>query len=252
MAEKLAGKVALVVGGSTGIGRSTAVAFGQAGATVVVAGRGKERGQETVDLVRQTGAKGLFIETDVSNNQSVRALIEQTIEQFNRIDAAFNNAGVEGKVAPIAETTVDDFDAIIGTNLKGVYLGMKYQIPQMLKNGRGVIVNTASIGGVVGFLNTAIYCASKHGVIGLTKTAALELAKSNIRVNAIAPGAVQTALLNRMSGSDEAAQGVAQVIPMGRISKPEEIANAVVWLCSDEASYITGHTLVIDGGFTVQ
>lgn len=250
--KRLDGKVALVIGGSTGIGQATAVAFAQAGAKVVIASRGKDRGRETEDLVKQTGVEGLFIETDVSNDSSVRALIDQTVEKFGRIDAAFNNAGIEGKVAPIAETTESDFDAIIGTNLKGVYLGLKYQIQQMLKQGGGAIVNNSSIGGLVGFPNTAIYCASKHGVIGLTKTAALELAKSKIRVNAIAPGAVETGLLNRMSGGEEAAQGVAGAIPMGRISSPEEIAGTVLWLCSDEASYITGHTLVIDGGFTVQ
>lgn len=252
MTEQLAGKVALVIGGSTGIGRATAIAFGKAGAKVVVAGRGKERGKETEALVGQTGAESLFIETDVTNDSSVRALIDQTVEKFGRIDAAFNNAGIEGKVAPIAQTTEADFDSIINTNLKGVYLGLKYQVAQMLKNGGGTIVNTASIGGVVGFPNTAIYCASKHAVIGLTKTVALELAESNIRVNAVAPGAVQTGLLNRMSGGEEAAQGVAQAIPMKRIAKPEEIADAVVWLCSSETSYLTGHTLVIDGGFTVQ
>ena len=253
MADKrLDGKVALVIGGSTGIGRATAIAFGQSGATVVIAGRGKERGKETEALVQQTGAEGLFIETNVTSERSVRALIDQTVEKFGRIDAAFNNAGIEGKVAPLAETTEEDFDSIINTNLKGVYLGLKYQVLQMLNNGGGTIVNTASIGGIVGFPNTAIYCASKHAVIGLTKTVALELADSNIRVNAIAPGAVQTGLLNRMSGSEEAAQGVAQAIPMKRTGKPEEIADAVVWLCSSEASYLTGHTLVVDGGFTVQ
>jgi len=253
MADKrLDGKVALVIGGSTGIGRATAIAFGQSGATVVIAGRSKERGKETEALIQQTGAEGLFIETNVTSDRSVRALIDQTVEQFGRIDAAFNNAGIEGKVAPLAETTEEDFDSIINTNLKGVYLGLKYQASQMLKNGGGMIVNTASIGGVVGFPNTAIYCASKHAVIGLTKAVALELADSNIRVNAIAPGAVQTGLLNRMSGSEEAAQGVAQAVPMKRIGKPEEIADAVVWLCSSEASYLTGHTLVVDGGFTVQ
>lgn len=250
--KRLDGKVVLVIGGSTGIGRATAIAFGQAGATVVIAGRGKDRGKETEALVQQTGVAALFVETDVTSDQSVRALIDQTVKRFARIDAAFNNAGIEGKIAPLADTTEDDFDTIINTNLKGVYLGLKYQIPQMLKQGGGTIVNTASIGGVIGFPNTAIYCASKHGVIGLTKTVALELAKSNIRVNAIAPGAVQTGLLNRMSGSEEAAQGVAQAIPIGRVGTPEETAKAVVWLCSDEASYITGHTLVSDGGFTVQ
>lgn len=250
--KRLDNKVALVIGGSTGIGRAAAVAFAQAGAKVVVAGRGEARGKETEAMIQQAGAEGLFIQTDVSDDRSVQSLVEQTLDKFGRLDAAFNNAGIEGKVAPLAETTEEDFDNIININLKGVYLGLKYQVQHMLENGGGAIVNTASIGGVVGFPNTAIYCASKHGVIGLTKTAALELAQSNIRVNAIAPGAVQTGLLNRMSGGEASAQAVAQAIPMGRVSTPEEIALAVVWLCSDEASYITGQTLILDGGFTAQ
>jgi NAD(P)-dependent dehydrogenase (short-subunit alcohol dehydrogenase family) len=249
--KQLDGKVALVIGGTTGIGRATAVAFGQAGAIVAIAGRNKEQGSQTEALVRQTGAESLFIETDVTSDRSVCALIERTVEKFGRLDAAFNNAGIEGKVAALVETSEEDFDSIINTNLKGVYFGLKYQIAQMLKNGGGAIVNTSSVGGIVGFPNSAIYCASKQAVIGLTKTV-VELADSHIRVNAIAPGAVQTGLLNRMSGSEEAAQDVVQVIPMKRIGKPEEIANAVVWLCSTEASYLTGHTLVVDGGFTVQ
>lgn len=250
--KRLDNKVALVIGGSTGIGRAAAIAFAQAGAKVIVAGRGEVRGKETEAMIQQAGAEGLFIQTDVSDDRSVQSLVEQTLDKFGRLDAAFNNAGIEGKVAPLAETTESDFDNIININLKGVYLGLKYQVQHMLENGGGAIVNTASIGGVVGFPNTAIYCASKHGVIGLTKTAALELAQSNIRVNAIAPGAVQTGLLNRMSGGEASAQAVAQAIPMGRVSTPEEIALAVVWLCSDEASYITGQTLILDGGFTAQ
>ena len=250
--KRLDNKIALVVGGSTGIGRATAVAFAKAGAKVVVASRGEEQGQETVELVQQTGTEGLFIQTDVSDKNSIKHLIAQTINRYGRIDAAFNNAGIEGKTAPLVETDEDDFDAIINVNLKGVYLCLKYQIAAMLKTGGGAIVNTASIGGVIGFPNTAIYCASKHGVIGLTKTAALELAKSNIRINAIAPGAVQTDLLNRMSGGESAAEAIAEAIPNGRISSPDEISGAVIWLCSDEASYVNGHTLVIDGGFTIQ
>lgn len=201
--KQLDGKVALVIGGSTGIGRATAVAFGQAGAIVAIAGRNKEQGSQTEALVRQTGAESLFIETDVTSDRSVRALIDRTVEKFGRLDTAFNNAGIEGKVAALVETSEEDFDSIINTNLKGVYFGLKYQIAQMLRNGGGAIVNTSSVGGVVGFPNSAIYCASKHAVIGLTKTV-VELADSHIRVNAIAPGAVQTGLLNRMSGSEEA------------------------------------------------
>jgi NAD(P)-dependent dehydrogenase (short-subunit alcohol dehydrogenase family) len=199
----LQNKVALVIGGTTGIGRATAVAFGQAGAIVAIAGRNKEQGSQTEALVRQTGAESLFIETDVTSNRSVRTLIDRTVEKFGRLDAAFNNAGIEGKVAALVETSEEDFDLIINTNLKGVYFGLKYQIVQMLRNGGGAIVNTSSVSGVVGFPNSAIYCASKHAVIGLTKTV-VELADSHIRVNAIAPGAVQTGLLNRMSGSEEA------------------------------------------------
>ena len=250
--KRMENKIVLVVGGSTGIGRATAVAFAKAGAKVVVASRGEEKGQETVELVKQAGTERLFVQTDVSDKSSVKNLIGQTIDTYGRIDAAFNNAGIEGKTAPLTETDEDDFDSIINVNLKGVYLCLKYQIAAMLETGGGAIVNTASIGGVIGFPNTAIYCASKHGVIGLTKTAALELAKSNIRVNAIAPGAVQTDLLNRMSGGEEAAEAVAQAIPNGRISSPDEISGAVIWLCSDEATYVNGHTLVIDSGFSIQ
>ena len=201
--KQLDGKVALVIGGTTGIGRARAVAFGQAGAIVAIAGRNKEQGSQTEALVRQTGAESLFIETDVTSDHSVRTLIDRTVEKFGRLDAAFNNAGIEGKVAALVETSEEDFDLIINTNLKGVYFGLKYQIAQMLRNGSGAIINTSSVGGVVGFPNSAIYCASKHAVIGLTKTV-VELADSHIRVNAIAPGAVQTGLLNRMSGSEEA------------------------------------------------
>ena len=250
--KRMDNKIALVVGGSTGIGRATAVAFARAGAKVVVASRGETKGQETVELVKQAGTEGLFIQTDVSDKNSVKHLIEQTIDKYDRIDAAFNNAGIEGNTAPLVQTNEDDFDSIINVNLKGVYLCLKYQIAAMLETGGGAIVNTASIGGVIGFPNTAIYCASKHGVIGLTKTAALELAKSNIRVNAIAPGAVQTDLLNRMSGGEEAAEAIARAIPNGRISSPDEISGAVIWLCSDEATYVNGHTLVVDAGFTIQ
>lgn len=165
--KQIDGKVALVVGGSTGIGRATAVAFAQAGAKVVVASRSEKQGEETTQLIKQAGTEGLFIQTDVSSNSSVRDLIEQTVNKFGRLDIAFNNAGIEGKVAPLFETEEDDFDLIININLKGVYLSLKYQIAAMLKNGGGAIVNTSSIGGVVGFPNTAIYCASKQGVIGL-------------------------------------------------------------------------------------
>ena len=174
-------------------------------------------------------------------------MVEKTVGKFGRIDIAFNNAGIEGKLAPLADINESDFDAVIAVNLKGVYLGMKYQISAMMKTGGGVIVNTASTGGIVGVPNFSTYCASKHGVIGLTKVAALELAQSNIRINAIAPGAVRTGMMD-----EELEETLLNTIPTKRISAPEEIANTVLWLCSKESSYITGQTIVIDGGMTVQ
>lgn len=246
-AKKLDGKIALVVGGSSGIGKATAIAFAEAGAKVVVASRGEEDGRKTVELIEQAGSEGLFVQTDVSIDSDVKQLIEKTVEKFERIDIAFNNAGIEGKLAPVADIDESDFDAVIAVNLKGIYLGMKYQISAMMKTGGGVIVNTASTGGIVGVPNFSPYCASKHGVIGLTKVAALELAESDIRINAIAPGAVRTGMMEK-----ELEETLLKTIPAKRISAPEEIANTVLWLCSEESSYITGQTIVIDGGMTIQ
>jgi NAD(P)-dependent dehydrogenase (short-subunit alcohol dehydrogenase family) len=251
--SQFTGKVALVTGGSSGIGRACAIAFAREGAKVVICDRNLEKGEETVKLVREAGSDGLFIQTDVAQEADVKAMVEDTITTFNRLDYACNNAGIEQFVTPITEQTAETFDQIMNINVKGVWLGIKYQIPQMLKNGGGAIVNISSTAGLVGFPGLAIYSASKHAVLGLTKCAALEYAKSGIRVNAICPGAIQTEMIERFAEvNPEMVEQIKQIHPIGRFGKPEEIADAVVWLCSDKASFMTGHSLAIDGGFVVQ
>lgn len=246
-----AGKTALVMGGTAGIGRAVALAFATAGADVCVVGLGAKEGQEVETEVRARGVGALFIEADVSRDSEVRAVVSRAAERFGRIHAAVNNAGIEGRYGPVHELQESEFDRIVSVNLKGVWLGLKYEIPHMLEQGGGAIVNTASSAGVTGIANVAVYTASKHGVVGLTKATALELAQSNIRVNAIAPGPVNTGLLHRMVGGHLDLSVIADKVPMRRISEPEESAQAILWLCSDAASYITGHTLVVDGGLTV-
>lgn len=245
------GKTALVMGGTAGIGRATALCFASAGANVAIGGLGADDGREVESAVRAAGVGAMFIETDVSREDQVRELTERAIGRFGRIDVAVNNAGIEGRFGPVHEASVEDFERIVGVNLKGVWLGMKYQIPHMLAKGGGAIVNTASSAGVTGIPNVALYTASKHGVVGLTKATALELAASKIRVNAVAPGPVDTGLLHRMIGGNIDVSVIAGQVPMKRVSQPEETARAILWLCSDEASFVTGHTLVVDGGLTV-
>jgi NAD(P)-dependent dehydrogenase (short-subunit alcohol dehydrogenase family) len=245
------GQTALVIGGTTGIGRATAVCFAEAGANVVIAGLGASDGAETEAAVRASSRQAMFIEADVTQESDVSNVVNRAVERFGRIHVAVNNAGIEGRFGPVHEATVEDFDRIIGVNLKGVWLGMKYQIPHMLAKGGGAIVNTSSSAGVTGIPNVALYTASKHGVVGLTKAAALELADSKIRVNAVAPGPVNTGLLHRMIGGNIPVSAIAAQVPMKRVSEPEETARAIVWLCSDAASFVTGHTLVVDGGLTV-
>jgi NAD(P)-dependent dehydrogenase (short-subunit alcohol dehydrogenase family) len=245
------GKTALVMGGTAGIGRATVLCFASAGANVAIGGLGASEGREVESVARAAGVGAMFIETDVSQEEQVRHLTDRAAERFGRIDVAVNNAGIEGRFGPVHEATAEDFERIIGVNLKGVWLGMKYQIPHMLSKGGGAIVNTASSAGVTGIPNVALYTASKHGVVGLTKATALELAASKIRVNAVAPGPVDTGLLHRMIGGNIDVSVIAAQVPMKRVSQPEETARAIVWLCSDEASFVTGHTLVVDGGLTV-
>jgi len=246
-----AGKTALVFGGTAGIGRSAAIAFASAGANVFISGLGAAEGKEVEAEARSGGAEAVFMEADVTRESEVQAVVSAAAERFGRIHAAVNNAGIEGRFGPVQDLAEADFDRIISVNLKGIWLGLKYEIPHMLAHGGGAIVNTSSSAGVTGIANVAVYTASKHGVVGLTKATALELAQARIRVNAIAPGPVNTGLLKRMVGGHIDLSVIADHVPMRRISEPEESAQAILWLCSDAASFITGHTLVVDGGLTV-
>jgi len=250
MTRELEGKVALVTGGTSGIGREAAVLFAKTGARVVVAGRREPEGKETVEMMRTAGGDGLFVKTDVSKATEVEALVQTTTERFGRLDIAFNNAGVEGVRAPITRQSEEDWDRTIDINLKGVWLCLKYEIRQMLKQGgSGAIVNMASITGMVGAVAAAAYSASKHGVIGLTQTAALENAKSGIRINAVCPGFTETPMADRVLRVPAVHEYVLSCHPIGRLGRPAEIAEAVVWMCSDRASFMTGQSLVLDGGF---
>jgi len=244
-------KVALVTGASSGIGKATALAFAKKGAKVVVVDWIENK--DTMNLIKDLGGEAIFVKCDVSKAADVKAMVEKTMEAFGRLDYAFNNAGIEGKSAPIQDCTEENWDRTIGINLKGIWLCMKYEIPEMLKQGKGVIVNCSSVAGLVGFSGLPAYVASKHGVIGLTKTAALECAKLGIRVNAVCPGVIQTPMMDRITeNKKEAVEQFTGLEPVGRFGLPEEIANTVVWLCSDEASFVTGHAMAVDGGFVAQ
>ena len=253
MAGRVDGKVALVTGGGSGIGRATALVFAREGAKVVVADIVVAGGEETVRLIKAAGGEAVFIKADVSKAAEVEALVKKTVETHGRLDCAFNNAGIEGEVAQTPNCTEENWDRTIAINLKGVWLCLKYEIPQMLKQGGGAIVNTASVAGLVGFQGTPAYVASKHGVAGLTKTAALEYAKTGIRVNAVCPGVIHTPMVERaFSASPQMAEAAIAMEPVGRLGKPEEIAEAVVWLCSDAASFVTGLPMVVDGGLVAR
>jgi NAD(P)-dependent dehydrogenase (short-subunit alcohol dehydrogenase family) len=239
-------RVAIVTGGSSGIGRAAAVALAKQGVKIAIAARRAKEGEETVRLVKEAGSEGIFVKTDVANENDVRSLVEKTVKQYNRLDYAFNNAGIEEMTTPLVDQTSEVFDQIMNVNVKGVWLSMKYEIPEMIRTGGGAIVNTSSGAGVIGYPQQPIYIASKHAVLGLTKSAALEYAKSGIRINAIAPGVTETEMVERVD--KQLIEHLKSITPIGRIGDPQEIANAVVWLLSDKASFVLGHTLLVDGG----
>lgn len=253
MAGMFTGKVALVTGAGSGIGRASALAFGREGAAVVVADVNEEGGQQTVDRIHDTGGDATFVRTDVADAGEVEALIAQTLATYDRLDYAHNNAGVSGPLGPLtADYPEDAWERVIATNLKGVWLCLKYELPALLQSGGGAIVNTASVAGLVGSAGLSAYVASKHGVVGLTKTAALEYAQRGIRINAVCPGLIHTGMTAAGLTDAQAERRLAAGHPLNRIGQPEEVAAAVVWLCSDAASFVTGHALPVDGGFVAR
>jgi NAD(P)-dependent dehydrogenase (short-subunit alcohol dehydrogenase family) len=250
------GKVVIVTGAASGIGKAVALALGRQGAKVVVSDVAKEGGEETVRLLKEAGGEGMFTPCDVSQSPEVERLISTTVSTYGRLDCAVNNAGIEGTLATVADYPEEIWNKVISINLTGPWLCMKYEIPQMLKQGKGAIVNTASILGVVGFATASAYTAAKHGLIGLTQAAALEYAAQGIRINAVCPGFIETPMVMQRGVEaglhPEAYQQIAALHPIKRLGKPEEIAEAVTWLCSDAASFVTGSYLIVDGGYTAQ
>ena len=258
MTGQLAGKVALVTGGGSGIGRASVLAFAGKGARVVVIDVDAEGGKETVRLVNETDGEATFIRADVSQAAEVEAMVSQTVEVYGRLDYAHNNAGILEPLTLTADITEETWDKTISINLKGVWLCMKYEIPHMLKQGSGAIVNTSSVAGLAGYSGRPAYCASKHGVVGLTKTAALDYAQQGIRINAVCPGYIGTPMLDQALSEfpeDQVAAHEAMITgrePIGRMGTPAEVAEAVIWLCSDAASFVTGHAMAVDGGYVAQ
>jgi len=248
------GKVAFITGGANGIGRATALAFARVGASVVVVDVSEHGNRETVRLIEAEGGRALAVRCDVTRAEEVKAALAKTVEAFGRLDFAFNNAGIEPRnPAPTADYEEEEWDRIFDINLRGVFVCMKHEIPLILKQGGGAIVNTSSGAGIVGIKGSPAYTAAKHGLIGLTKAAALDYAAQNIRINAVCPGYIETPMMERFTGGTP--EGRAKVIaeePVGRMGKPEEVAAAVVWLCSDAAAFMIGHAMVIDGGQTIQ
>ncbi|HEY1379535.1 MAG TPA: glucose 1-dehydrogenase [Gemmataceae bacterium] len=246
------GKVALVTGAAAGMGLATARAFAEAGAAVVLADFKEDAVKAEAEKLLAAGHKALAVRCDVSDDAQVAAMMERVVAEFGRLDATFNNAGVMAKIAPTAESTAEDRERVIGVNLRGVWSCMKHEIRQMERQGSGAIVNNASVGALTGNPGIGSYIASKHGVVGLTRTAALEYVKKGIRVNAVNPGLIDTQVARDVVAGDERAYGeIAKGVPIGRAGRPEEIAAAVLWLCSPAASYVVGHALTVDGGMTV-
>ena len=253
MAGRVDSKIALVTGGGSGIGRATALVFAREGAKVVVTDVVVEGGEETVRLIKAAGGEALFVKADMAKAAEVEVMVNKAVATYGRLDCAHNNAGIEGAMGTTTDYTEQDWDRVIRINLTGVWLCMKYEISQMLKQGGGAIVNTASGAGLVGVPRMPAYVASKHGVVGLTKTAALEYAKSGIRVNAVCPGVIQTPMVERVTGRRPGmVERMVAAEPIGRMGRPGEIAEAVVWLCSDAASFVTGLPMAVDGGAVAQ
>jgi NAD(P)-dependent dehydrogenase (short-subunit alcohol dehydrogenase family) len=254
MSGDFVGKVVFVTGAANGIGRATALAFAREGASVVAADVADDPNQETVGMIEAQGGRAVAVQCDVTRVEDVKAALAKTVEAFGRLNFAFNNAGIEpSKPAPTAEYEDEEWNRIIDINLRGVFLCMKHEIPLILKQGGGAIVNTSSGAGIIGIKSSPAYTAAKHGVIGLTRSSALDYAAHNIRINAVCPGYIDTPMMDRFTGGTP--EGRAKVIteePIGRMGKPEEIAAAVVWLCSDAAAFVIGHAMVLDGGQTVQ
>ena len=250
MAGQLEGKVSLITGGGSGIGKASALAFAREGSKVVVADVNVEGGEQTVRLIQDTGGEATFVRADVSNSGDVSDMVSHAVETYNRLDCAFNNAGVSGGPGRVHEYTEENWSRVLNINLTGVWLCMKYEIIQMLNQGGGAIVNTASVMGLVGGSRSPAYGATKHGVVGLTKTAAVDYAREAIRVNAVCPGYIRTPMIEQGVLLDPGGEErVVSRHPMHRLGTPEEIAEAVVWLCSDAASFVTGHAMAVDGGY---
>ena len=246
-------KVALITGGSSGIGKATALAFAREGAKVAIADVQVDEGHALAQQIRDDGGEAEFILSDMSKPSDIETMVKIVVESFDRLDFAFNNAGVEGDQGNTVDCTEENWNKVININLKGVWLCMKHEIPEMLKSGGGVIINCSSIAGLVGFPNMPAYVASKHGLVGLTKTAALENAKENIRVNAVCPGVIDTPMIDRYTHGNEGVEAqLAAGEPVGRVGQPEEVAEAVLWLCSEKASFVTGHAMAVDGGWVAQ
>ncbi len=243
-------KVALVTGGTSGIGRATAISYAQQQAKVVVVGRRVDEGEETVRLIQEAGGEAIFVQADVTKEADVKAMVNKAVGVFGRLDIAFNNAGTAGENPSLTEQTETEYDHTMNVNVKGVWLSMKHEIAQMLKQGSGAIVNMASAVGVIALPNLPLYTASKHAVVGLTKAAALQYVKAGIRINVVAPGSIKTEMFE--AATDEVKAYLAELHPIGRVGTPREVANAVLFLSSDMASFITGETLMVDGGYVAQ
>lgn len=252
--KQMEDKVVLITGAAQGIGFAAAKAFAEAGAKVALADSDKDLVNQAAEQLAAEGYKTLAIVCDVSDDAQVKAMVDKTVATFGRLDAAYNNAGIQNELADAADQTSEDFDRVTGVNLRGVWSCMKYELQQMRKQGSGAIVNCSSIGGILGGAQRGTYHAAKHGVIGLTKSAALEYAPVGIRINSICPGLIHTPMADKMmaGGQQDALDAMLAAVPVGRLGRPEEIASAVVFLCSDAASLIVGHTLVVDGGYSIQ